>query len=109
MTNADEAKSMARQLRAALSSEGIEIPHSKSLEVVAKTLGHADWNTASARLDQKRASPNKVHFVRCALSFAYSTKRRRGSSIVTFWALTPCLSIVSRTACRFTWVWNEPV
>jgi len=66
MTKADEAKSMARQLRAALSSDGIDIPHSKSLELIAKILGHADWNTASARLDQKRASPDEVRFLRCS-------------------------------------------
>ncbi|AWZ19046.1 hypothetical protein RTM1035_14577 [Roseovarius sp. TM1035] len=66
MTNADQAKSMARQLRAALSSDGIDIPHSKSLELVAKALGHADWNTASAKLDQQGASPSAVRFLRCS-------------------------------------------
>ena len=66
MTNADQAKSMAQQLRAALSSEGIEISYSKSLEVVAKALGHADWTIASAKPDQKRASLDNVHFMRCS-------------------------------------------
>jgi uncharacterized glyoxalase superfamily protein PhnB len=66
MTNADQAKSMARQLRAALSSDGIDIPHSKSLELVAKALGHADWNIASAKLDQKRATSDEVRFMRCS-------------------------------------------
>jgi catechol 2,3-dioxygenase-like lactoylglutathione lyase family enzyme len=64
MTNIEQAKSMARQLRAALASEGIDIPHSKSLEYVAKTLGHADWNTASATIDPTGASPDKVQFLR---------------------------------------------
>ncbi|MEI4264105.1 glyoxalase superfamily protein [Roseovarius sp. D0-M9] len=64
MTNADQAKTMARQLRAALSSDGMAISHSKSLELIAKTLGHADWNTASARLNHVRAAPNEVRFTR---------------------------------------------
>lgn len=66
MTNAVQAKSMARQLRAALSADGIEIPHSKSLELVAKAMGHADWNTASALLDPSHAPADKVGFVRCS-------------------------------------------
>lgn len=66
MTNVDQAKLMAKQLRAALSSDGIEIPHSKSLELVAKALGHADWNTASATLDQTRTVPDTVRFTRCS-------------------------------------------
>ncbi|WP_417271464.1 MULTISPECIES: glyoxalase superfamily protein [Alphaproteobacteria] len=66
MTTADQAKSMARQLRAALSSDGMDISHSKSLELVAKTLGHSDWNTASAKLTQTRATPNEVRFTRCS-------------------------------------------
>jgi catechol 2,3-dioxygenase-like lactoylglutathione lyase family enzyme len=66
MTKASEAKFMARQLRAALSSDGIVIPHSKSLELIAKTLGYADWNTANAKLDQRRTSNDEVRFLRCS-------------------------------------------
>lgn len=66
MTNVDQAKSMARQLRAALSADGMEITHSKSLELIAKTLGHADWNMASAKLNSTIAQPKGVHFLRCS-------------------------------------------
>lgn len=66
MTNTDQAKSMARQLRAALSLDGIDIPHSKSLELVAKALGHADWNAASAKLEQRRVSAGGVRFMQCS-------------------------------------------
>lgn len=66
MASTDQAKSMARQLRAALSSDGMDISHSRSLELVAKALGHADWNSACAKLDQRRASPGEVRFNRCS-------------------------------------------
>ena len=66
MASTDQAKSMARQLRAALSSDGMDISHSRSLELVATALGHADWNSACAKLDQRRASPGEVRFNRCS-------------------------------------------
>jgi|GEM_PF-2653605 len=47
-------KTMARILRETLSGHGMTIPHSLSLEVVAKQLGHADWNTLSAKMDPKQ-------------------------------------------------------
>ena len=59
----DQAKSMARNLRAALSLEGTEMSHSGALELVARTLGHADWNTASARLAPQ---PDAPRFLRCS-------------------------------------------
>lgn len=46
----DTAKTMARQLRAALAADGTEISHSRALELVARSLGHADWNIASASM-----------------------------------------------------------
>lgn len=45
MTDTEHAKRMARALRAALAARSIEITHSQSLELVAQSLGHADWNT----------------------------------------------------------------
>lgn len=44
----DPLKAQAKRLRAALLASGFDITHSASLELIAKTHGHRDWNTASA-------------------------------------------------------------
>ena len=62
MTTTEQAKTMARHLRAALSQDGVEIAHSRALELVAKALGHADWNTACAALETPSAAPEEVRF-----------------------------------------------
>ncbi|MEO1027209.1 MAG: glyoxalase superfamily protein [Pseudomonadota bacterium] len=51
MISSDQAKSMAKKLRTALVADDIQIPHGKALELVAASLGFADWNTATATLD----------------------------------------------------------
>ena len=51
MTTIDQAKSMAKRLRAALTAQNIDVSHSAALELVAAELGHDDWNVASAKLD----------------------------------------------------------
>ena len=45
MTELDSAKRMARALRQALAAKAIDVTHSQSLELIAQSLGHADWNT----------------------------------------------------------------
>jgi catechol 2,3-dioxygenase-like lactoylglutathione lyase family enzyme len=45
MTDLESAKRMARALRQALAAKSIDVTHSQSLELVAQSLGHADWNT----------------------------------------------------------------
>ncbi len=45
MTELESAKRMARALRQALAAKSIDLTHSQSLELVAQSLGHADWNT----------------------------------------------------------------
>ncbi|HEY1753641.1 MAG TPA: glyoxalase superfamily protein [Caulobacteraceae bacterium] len=45
MTDIQQAKQMARALRQALAAKSIDVTHSQSLELVAQSLGHADWNT----------------------------------------------------------------
>ena len=45
MTDTETAKRMARSLRQALAAKSIDVTHSASLELVAQSLGHADWNT----------------------------------------------------------------
>jgi len=66
MTETERAKRMARALRAALAARSIEVTHSQALELVAQSLGHADWNTfcgaaaavdGEAAADLKRATP----------------------------------------------------
>lgn len=51
----DDAKTAARALRQGLAEADIPISHGRSLEIVARQLGFADWNTASARLPQQGA------------------------------------------------------
>jgi catechol 2,3-dioxygenase-like lactoylglutathione lyase family enzyme len=57
MPTIDQAKAMARRLRASLASKAIEVSHATSLELVAAELGHRDWNTASAILEPERSGP----------------------------------------------------
>ena len=48
MSDIEDAKRMARALRAALATKSVSVTHSESLELIARTLGHADWNTFNA-------------------------------------------------------------
>lgn len=45
-----DAKAMAQTLREALSARQVTLTHSESLEMVAKMLGQADWNSLSAAI-----------------------------------------------------------
>ena len=45
MTDPNSAKRMARAMRHALAARTIDVTHSQALELVAQSLGHADWNT----------------------------------------------------------------
>ena len=57
MLTAEQAKKMAKTLRASLESRQIPISHAAALELVAQQLGYKDWNTASALLPQPEAFP----------------------------------------------------
>jgi ATP-dependent Lon protease len=46
-----DAKAMAQTLRQAFKEKSVSLTHSESLELIAKLLGLADWNTLSARID----------------------------------------------------------
>lgn len=50
----DDAKSAARALRRDLATTDITISHGRALEIVARQLGFADWNTASASMAPRR-------------------------------------------------------
>jgi catechol 2,3-dioxygenase-like lactoylglutathione lyase family enzyme len=51
MPTIDQAKAMAKRLRAALATHQIEVSHGTSLELIAAELGHRDWNTAASKLE----------------------------------------------------------
>ncbi|HEY2677315.1 MAG TPA: glyoxalase superfamily protein [Steroidobacteraceae bacterium] len=44
------AKTMAKSLRVSLGDRKVSLSHSACLEIVARQLGFADWNTLSAKL-----------------------------------------------------------
>lgn len=50
MFSIEQAKQMAKRLRASLESRNQAVTHSTALETVAHHLGYKDWNTASAML-----------------------------------------------------------
>jgi ClpX C4-type zinc finger protein/glyoxalase superfamily protein len=54
-----DAKVMAHSLRDALKAKAMEITHSESLELIAKTFGYENWNILSAKIDtaQPPAAP----------------------------------------------------
>ncbi len=51
-----DAKAMAQTIRAALAAKGLKISISESLELTAKALGAADWNTLSAAIRSDKAA-----------------------------------------------------
>lgn len=46
-----DAKAMAQTLRQALKERSVSLTHSESLELIARVLGVADWNTLSATIN----------------------------------------------------------
>jgi len=55
-----DAKAMALTLRQALKAKSVLLTHSESLELVAKTLGFADWNVLAAKIQSERQPPAAV-------------------------------------------------
>jgi hypothetical protein len=58
-----DAKVMAHSLRDALKAKAMEITHSESLELIAKTFGYENWNILSAKIDtaQPRSGSTAGH------------------------------------------------
>lgn len=54
----DEAKALAKALRAGLQAQGTAISHAQALELIAKQNGAKDWNTLHARLALPNAPPD---------------------------------------------------
>jgi hypothetical protein len=46
-----DAKAMAKTLRQAMAERNVELTHSDCLELIAKQLGLANWNTLAARIE----------------------------------------------------------
>lgn len=76
-----DAKAMAQTIRAALAAKGHKITVAESLELVAKGLGAADWNTLSAAIKsaerepyEQPASPpdSKLAFDRLAMALGWT-------------------------------------
>lgn len=55
-----DAKAMALTLRQALKAKSVSLTHSESLELIAKTLGFADWNVLAAKIQSERQPPAAV-------------------------------------------------
>ena len=52
-----DPKNMAKSLKAALAADGVDISHGKCLEIVARQLGHTNWNRLAAKLKQREVKP----------------------------------------------------
>jgi hypothetical protein len=55
-----DAKVMAHSLRDALKAKAMEITHSESLELIAKTFGYENWNILSAKIDVAQPRPGET-------------------------------------------------
>ena len=51
-------KAMAKSLRGSLAARNVLLSHGECLEIVAKQLGFADWNTLSAKLSLDSDGPD---------------------------------------------------
>ena len=56
-TSIQDMKSQARRLRADLENKGSSLSHGEALELVARSHGHRDWNTASAVAGNRPSGP----------------------------------------------------
>lgn len=56
----DDLKSQARSLRQALTASGHAVSHSQSLELLARQMGHRDWNTLHATVGNTQPSPYQL-------------------------------------------------
>jgi Glyoxalase superfamily protein/ClpX C4-type zinc finger len=50
MPTSKDAKAMAKSLRAALAERNVSLSHGECLEIIARQLGVADWNTLTAKM-----------------------------------------------------------
>lgn len=55
MRTYQDAKTIAKSLRASLASRGVSFTHSECLEIVARQFGFAEWNILAAKLSAEEA------------------------------------------------------
>jgi hypothetical protein len=96
-----DAKAMAISLRSSLAEQGIEVTHSRALEMVATQLGFRDWNTLAAEIG-KDAGTEAISFSRAIPILRILSEEKRASSILTSSASPSIGSIGSNPACRST-------
>ncbi|TBU91953.1 glyoxalase superfamily protein [Phytopseudomonas dryadis] len=60
MSSIEQAKHMAKKLRALLATQHQAISHAAALELVAGQLGFRDWNTAAALLPERQTPQGMV-------------------------------------------------
>jgi hypothetical protein len=52
-----DAKTMAKGLRRSLADQGVELTHSRSLELIAQAFGYDNWNILAAKIEAARPAP----------------------------------------------------
>ncbi len=57
MRTYQDAKTIAKSLRASLAARGVALGHGDCLEIVAQQFGFAEWNILAAKLASESASP----------------------------------------------------
>ena len=64
-SSTSDPKQLAKRLRTALADEGTEIGHGRALELVARMLGHRDWNTCPpSRPSRAGPAPGAIPLLR---------------------------------------------
>src|SRR5262245_22339880 len=58
MRTYQDAKTIAKSLRASLASRGIALGHGECLEIVAQQFGFAEWNVLAAKLASESGRPD---------------------------------------------------
>jgi hypothetical protein len=58
MRTYQDAKTIAKALRASLATRDVALTHSECLEIVAQQFGFAEWNILAAKLAAESASPD---------------------------------------------------
>lgn len=57
MRTFQDAKAMAKAMRAALAAKDVEISHGEALEIVARQFGFDTWNILSAKIEAEQSRP----------------------------------------------------
>jgi hypothetical protein len=68
MRTYQDAKSMAKSLRACLDAKNVSLSHGECLEIVAHQLGYAEWNILAAKLLARAATPEQLSCSFCGKS-----------------------------------------